>query len=119
MNLVSEYIEEHYIPVVNKFRNWFLSKKVAYGDVEDVLQDFWYYVFKNKDKYDPKRGTINRWLFLYAELVLSLYRNKLKRKPYFLEEMNYEPLTGDFTTEIIELIDLNIKEKLIQNGYRF
>lgn len=46
-------------------------------DAEDVVQEVFVYVFRNLDKYDPKRGSFRTWLYT---ITVSRCRNARRRK---------------------------------------
>ncbi|MCZ7547377.1 MAG: sigma-70 family RNA polymerase sigma factor [Anaerolineae bacterium] len=57
--------------------------RLAYGvllhvqDAEEVVQDVFVYVYRNRDKFDPARGAFQTWLYT---ITISRCRNKRRRK---------------------------------------
>lgn len=81
--------------------------------VEDVVQEVWLKVWKQKDNYTQDRGAISTWLTMIAESVVSSYlRTRVENQPDLvmdsqltppvLDDPEDHPTSGSWIEETIE-----------------
>src|SRR3990167_1665759 len=60
--------------------------------VEDVVQEVWLKVWKQKDNYTQDRGAISTWLTMIAESVVSSYlRTRVENQPDLVMDSQLTP----------------------------
>lgn len=64
------------------------SHSVYHYEFEDLCQTIWYLILVAKKKYDPKRGSFERFAFYFADLKL---------KDHFWRGANFPEVKGEFS----------------------
>ena len=81
-----------------KVRNFILSKVNDFNLAEDLTSDIFLKVYKNIDKFDPKKSSISTWIFTIARNSLIDYYRTRKVEAELPEDLTYE-IEEDICTE--------------------
>lgn len=112
-----DFFSNAFEEVKNMMIGYFLSNKVLYQDVEELVNEVFILAWEYR-KTLRDQNKIKNWLFSIAKNVLRQYKNHLKKQKYMLKELN-ENITAEVrenNDEDIELA-LSLIEKL-PNKYR-
>lgn len=110
MSTISDYIQSHYKQLFNNLCVWGKFHKIPPQDLEDFVHDVMLIALDWCDYYDPKKGTIDKWMIYCAKMYVT-QKNKKSLKPIYIEDLSYEIQDKNDFTEIV-ITDIDLDEKL-------